>query len=90
MLDEARKDFHIGKQKAVDLLEILRHVGWDHLHMMCEGVPEEERRMLPIRFWGNERVAPEKRIKDWLSLYGRNKTITVVDNPCYLIVEKNR
>ncbi|MCX6355817.1 MAG: lactate racemase domain-containing protein [Candidatus Aureabacteria bacterium] len=83
--DAVRKDFRIGKQKAVDLFTILGTIGWKHLHMVCNDVSEEEKSLLPIEFWGHEDEPPEKRIRDWLTRYAKDKTITVVDNPGFLI-----
>jgi len=83
--DAVKIDFRIGKQKAVDLFTILRRIGWKHLHMVCDGVSEEEKSLIPIEFWGHEDELPEKRIRDWLTRFAKDKTVTVVDNPGYLI-----
>ena len=85
VLETVRKDFKIGKQKAVDFLRILDHVGWGHLYMIQDGLTAEDRKILPVTFWGESGQPAETRLSTWVERYGSGKTITVIDNPGYVV-----
>jgi len=85
VVNAVKKDFRIGKQKPVDLFQILHFVGWGNLHIIQDGIPEEDYGFLPFVFWGNKSDPVDKRLKSWLEKYLGNKTIAVVDNPNFLI-----
>ncbi|MBI5573952.1 MAG: DUF2088 domain-containing protein [Elusimicrobia bacterium] len=85
VINVVKKDFKIGKQKPVDLFQILHFVGWGNLHIIQDGIPEEDYGFLPFVFWGNESDPVEKRLKLWLEKHLGDKTVAVVDNPNFLI-----
>ena len=85
VIDAVKKDFRIGKQKPVDLFQILHFVGSGNLHIIQDGLPEEDYEFLPFVFWGDKSEPVEKRLKSWLEKYLGDKTIAVVDNPNFLI-----
>jgi len=85
VINVVKKDFKIGKQKPVDLFQILHFVGWGNLHIIQDGLIEEDYEFLPFVFWGNKSESVEKRLKLWLEKYLGNKTVAVVDNPNFLI-----
>ncbi|MDO8734825.1 MAG: lactate racemase domain-containing protein [Elusimicrobiota bacterium] len=85
VINAVKKDFKIGKQKPVDLFQILHYVGWGNLHIIQDGIIEEDHEFLPFVFWGNKSEPVEKRLELWLEKYLGNKTISVVDNPNFLI-----
>ena len=80
-------DFKIGKQKPVDLLVQYRHVGWGNLWLLCEGLTDEERALLPFRYVGRRGEDPESRLRAWVEEQERKgkPTYVVVDDPTYLI-----
>lgn len=81
VLEAVRGNYRIGKQKAVDFLRILEFVGWRHLHMIQDGLSEEDKKILPFVFWGDQKEPAGSRLKSWVLKYGAGKTITVIDNP---------
>ena len=85
VINAVKKDFKIGKQKPVDLFQILHFVGWGNLHIIQDGIIEEDYEFLPFVFWGDKSESVEKRLKAWLEKYLGNKMISVVDNPNFLI-----
>ena len=46
-------DFKIGKQKPVDMLVQYRRTGWGNLWLLCDGLNDEERKLLPFRYVGS-------------------------------------
>ncbi len=80
-------DFKIGKQKPVDLLVQYRRTGWGNLWLLCDGLTDEERRLLPFRYIGNRGEDPEKRLQAWVGEQERIGTPTylIVDDPTYWI-----
>ena len=80
-------NFKIGKQKPVDLLVQYRHVGWGNLWLLCEGLTDEERALLPFRYVGKRGEDPESRLRAWVEAQERKgkPTYVVVDDPTYLI-----
>jgi nickel-dependent lactate racemase len=88
VLDAIKKDFRIGKQKVVDLLQILRHIGWGHLHMLSNGIPQKEKELLPIECLDMEGEQTQKKIREWILRHGSDASVTVVDNPGYMVVEE--
>ena len=85
VLDAVRRDYKIGTQKAVDFFRILEFVGWGHLHIIQDGLTAEDRKILPFTFWGEPERPAEKRLAGWVEKYGSGKTITVIDDPGYLV-----
>ncbi len=85
VINAVKKDFKIGRQKPVDLFQILHFVGWGNLHIIQDGIPEEDFKFLPFVFWGDKSEPVEKRLKSWLEKYLVGKTVAVVDNPNFLI-----
>jgi len=85
VLETVRKDYKIGKQKAVDFFRILAHVGWGHLHMIQDGLTAEDRKILPLTFWGEADQPAATRLASWVERYGSGKTITIIDNPGYVV-----
>lgn len=80
--DAVTADFRIGKQKPVDLLVTLRHVGWDGLHLVSEGVPPEDHAALPIVFVGRNEEDPVERVRGWTAgLEDEAPTYLVSDDP---------
>lgn len=85
VVEVVRSDFKIGKQKAVDFFRILEWVGWGHLHMIQDGLSEEDRKILPFEFWGDRAQPPGERLRSWVGKFGAGRTITVIDNPGYVV-----
>ena len=85
VVEVVRSDIKIGKQKAVDFFRILEWVGWGHLHMIQDGLSEEDRNILPFEFWGDKAQPPEERLRRWVRKFGAGRTITVIDNPGYVV-----
>jgi nickel-dependent lactate racemase len=81
------KDFKIGKQKPVDLLAQYRRTGWGNLWLLCDGLSEEERALLPFRYVGGAAEDPGSRLRRWVEARERNarSTYLVVDDPTYWI-----
>jgi nickel-dependent lactate racemase len=75
----AMADFRIGKQKPVDLFLTLRHVGWGNLHLLADGLTEEDGRILPLRLVppGPD---PGTRLRAWVAKQE-------VDKPTYILLE---
>jgi SAM-dependent methyltransferase len=80
-------DFRIGKQKPVDLLAQVRHTGWGNLWLLCEGLSEEERGLLPFRYIGPVGKDPAKRLRAWVEGQENkgNPTYVIIDDPTYWI-----
>ncbi|MFH1540626.1 MAG: lactate racemase domain-containing protein [Elusimicrobiota bacterium] len=85
IVDIVKKDFKIGKQKPVDLFQVLHFVGWENLHIIQDGIQNQDYKFLPFVFWGNKSETIKKRLKSWIKKYLGNKTVAVVDNPNFLI-----
>lgn len=83
--DAVMRDFRIGKQKSVDLLLQLRHVGPGHLFLLTDGLTEAERKVLPFRYLGPSGVDPAERLRAWVAEQEEKGTPTyaVVDDPTY-------
>ncbi len=81
-----KSDFKIGKQKAVDLLSILKHVGWGNLSIIQENLREADQKILPINSIGNG-GPPEERLKKWIDGLEElgNPTYCLLDDPDLLI-----
>ena len=80
------KDFKIGKQKPVDLLVQYRRTGWGNLWLLCDGLSDEDRRLLPFRYVGGKGDATT-RLSEWVEDHERTgkPTYLVVDDPTYWI-----
>jgi len=85
VLDVVRKDFKIGKQKAVDFFRILEYVGWGHLHIIQDGLSADDKKILPFEFWGREGEPADTRLKSWVKKFCKGKTVTVMDDPGYVV-----
>ena len=81
------KDFRIGKQKPVDLLQQYRRTGWGNLWLLCDGIPSQDRKLLPFRYVGRRGTDPGKRLRAWVADRERSgrPTYVVVDDPTYWI-----
>jgi len=80
------KDFKIGKQKPVDLLTQYRRTGWGNLWLLCDGLAEEDRALLPFQYIRGS-GDPARRLRAWVEerdLRGRS-TYLIVDDPTYWI-----
>jgi nickel-dependent lactate racemase len=88
--DVVMKDFKIGKQKPVDLLVQYRRTGWGNLWLLCDGLTDEDRKLLPFRYVGHSGEDPSKRLRAWVDENERkgNPTYLVVDDPTYWIRPK--
>jgi nickel-dependent lactate racemase len=85
VLEVVRRDFKIGKQKAVDFFRILQYVGWGHLHMIQDGLGADDKKILPVEFWGKEGEPALGRLKSWVQEHCTGKTLTVMDDPGYVV-----
>ena len=85
--DVVTKDFKIGKQKPVDLLVQYRRTGWGNLWLLCDGLSDEERRLLPFRYVGARGEEPVKRLRAWVEEQerGAKPTYLVIDDPTYWV-----
>jgi nickel-dependent lactate racemase len=85
--DEVMRDFKIGKQKPVDILRMLHHVGWGHLHLLQDGLSPEEKSLLPFEYVGKEGDPPLERIRDWVVGIesGSKPDYMLIEDPGYLI-----
>jgi len=81
------EDFKIGKQKPVDLLAQYRHTGWGNLWLLCDGLTDEDRALLPFRYVGRSGKDPAERLRGWIQDRERTEAATyvVVDDPTYWI-----
>lgn len=85
VFETVRRDYKIGTQKAVDFFRIIEHVGWGRLHMIQDGLTADERKILPLTFWGEADQPAATRLASWAERYGSGKTITVLDDPGYVV-----
>ncbi len=85
--DVVMADFKIGKQKPVDMLSQYRRTGWGHLWLLCEGLTDEDRKLLPFRYVGKRGEDPQKRLREWVADQEKHRTPTylIVDDPTYWI-----
>jgi len=85
--DVVMADFKIGKQKPVDLLVQYRRTGWGNLWLLCDGLTDEERKLLPFRYVGSRGEDPQERLQAWVQdQENRGKpTYLIVDDPTYWI-----
>ena len=85
--DVVMEDFKIGKQKPVDLLAQYRHTGWGNLWLLCDGLTDEDRALLPFRYVGRRGKDPAERLRGWIQDRERTEAATyvVVDDPTYWI-----
>jgi len=85
--DVVMEDFKIGKQKPVDLLAQYRHTGWGNLWLLCDGLTDEDRALLPFRYVGRSGKDPAERLRGWIQDRERTEAATyvVVDDPTYWI-----
>ena len=83
--DVVMEDFKIGKQKPVDMLVQYRRTGWGNLWLLCDGLSDEERKLLPFRYIGQRGEDPTARLRKWVEETERRgkPTYLVVDDPTY-------
>lgn len=81
------KDFKIGKQKAVDLLVTLKHVGLGNLWMIQDGISPEDQESLPVEFEGTAGEDPRVRLARWIERQeaASRPTYIVVDDPVLML-----
>ncbi|MEW6041091.1 MAG: lactate racemase domain-containing protein [Elusimicrobiota bacterium] len=85
VIEVVSKDFRIGKQKPVDIFQILKHTSWGNMHIIQEGIPESDWNLLPFVFCGKNEEPAQKRLNTWIEKYLGERTITVINNPGYLV-----
>ncbi|UCD92941.1 MAG: DUF2088 domain-containing protein [Methanobacteriota archaeon] len=78
---EAMRDFKIGMHKPVDLLRMLDYVGWGHLYIVQDGIPPDEKKLLPFEYVGAEGESPLQRIRNWV------EDLEAKEKPDYLLIE---
>jgi nickel-dependent lactate racemase len=80
-------DFKIGKQKPVDLLDVLRHVGWGHLCIIQDGLSDDEKAAVPLAYVGKKGEPAGERLKAWIAEREKEgkPTYVVMDDPNYLV-----
>jgi hypothetical protein len=80
-------DFKIGKQKPVDLLDVLRHVGYGHLCIIQDGLSEDEMASVPLTYVGRKGEPAGERLKAWIAEREKEgrPTYVVMDDPNYLV-----
>ncbi|MGQ9582714.1 MAG: lactate racemase domain-containing protein [Thermoplasmatota archaeon] len=80
-------DFKIGKQKPVDLLDVLRHVGYGHLWLIQDGLSPEEQELLPITQYGRRGELAGERLRRWIEEMERRgkPTYCVLNDPNLLV-----
>ena len=85
--DVVMKDFKIGKQKPVDLLVQYRRTGWGNLWLLCDGLSDEDRTLLPFQYVGGRGEDPGKRLRGWVEEQERKgkPTYLVIDDPTYWV-----
>jgi nickel-dependent lactate racemase len=79
--EEVMRDFKIGKQKPVDLLRVLEHLGWGHLHIVQDGLSIEEKEILPFDYVGAEGDSPLQSTRDFIA------GMESEGRPDYLLIE---
>jgi nickel-dependent lactate racemase len=85
VVDVVSKNFKIGNQKPVDIFQILNYVGPGNIHIIQDGIPETDWNLLPFAFWGKNGQPAGERLNSWIEKYLQDKTITVLNNPGYLV-----
>ncbi len=80
-------DFKIGRQKPVDLLDVLRHVGYGHLCIIQDGLSGDEMASVPLTFVGIKGEPAVERLKAWIDEREKEgkPTYVVMDDPNYLV-----
>jgi nickel-dependent lactate racemase len=80
-------DFKIGKQKPVDLLDVLRHVGYGHLCIIQDGLSEDEMASVPLTYVGKKGEPAQARLQAWIAEREKEgkPTYVVMDDPNYLV-----
>ncbi|MEM4729715.1 MAG: lactate racemase domain-containing protein [Thermoplasmata archaeon] len=80
-------DFKIGKQKPVDLLDILKHTGYGHLWIIQDGLKPDEERLVPLVQVGNKAEPVEDRLRRWIEQmeHQGKPTYCVIPDPNLLV-----
>ena len=84
---EVMADFKIGKQKPVDLLDVLRHVGYGHLAIIQDGLSEEEMDLVPLSYVGRKGENARARLVAWIAEREKEgkPTYCIMDDPNVLV-----
>jgi len=80
-------DFKIGKQKPVDLLDVLRHVGHGNLGIIQDGLKDEEMALVPLNYIGKKGGDAVARLKAWIAEQESSgkPTYCIMDDPNVLV-----
>jgi nickel-dependent lactate racemase len=84
---EVMADFKIGKQKPVDLLDVLRHVGYGHLAIIQDGLGDEEMALVPLAYVGRKGEDARTRLVAWIAEREKDSkpTYCIMDDPNLLV-----
>jgi len=84
---EVMADFKIGKQKPVDLLDVLRHVGYGHLAIIQDGLSDEEMALVPLAYVGRKGEDARTRLVAWIAEREKEgkPTYCIMDDPNILV-----
>jgi len=80
-------DFKIGKQKPVDLLDVLKHVGYGHLGIIQDGLSDEDMTYVPLAYVGKKGEPALARLKAWIAERENEgmHTYCLMDDPNLLV-----
>jgi len=80
-------DFKIGKQKPVDLLDVLKHVGFGHLAIIQDGLSQDEMATVPLTYVGKKGEPAETRLRAWIAERENEgkPTYCIMDDPNFLV-----
>jgi len=80
-------DFKIGKQKPVDLLDVLRHVSYGHLAIIQDGLSEEEMALVPLAYVGKKGESAKARLVAWIAEREKEgkPSYCIMDDPNLLV-----
>jgi len=84
---EVMADFKIGKQKPVDLLVVLKHVGYGHLAIIQDGLSDEEMELVPLSYVGKKGESARARLEAWIAEREKEDkpTYCIMDDPNVLV-----
>ena len=80
-------DFKIGKQKPVDLLDVLKHCGYGNLCIIQDGLKDDERELVPLAYIGKMGEPAIDRLKAWVAEQEKagRPTYCIMDDPNVLV-----
>ncbi len=86
VMKAVKTDFKIGRQKAVDLLSVLKYAGWGNLNIIQENLSESDLQIIPINNV-NGSGSPKEKLKNWVKHLEEmgNPTYCILDDPDILI-----